>query len=127
MIKREALIILYLVGAVMIEEAHQLFSGYPVERIRMFPFDHTKISIQWYVHDLSNCISAVLISLAVYTAFITRNMRNIALAYLGYRVFELFYFVLWNKQLGYVQLLLLFGLVLFIIITKWKNKLSSGI
>lgn len=122
MIKRDALVILYLVGAVMIEESHQLFSGYPVERIRMFPFDHTKISIQWYVHDLSNCISAVLISLAVYTAFITRNMRNIALAYLGYRVFELFYFVLWNKQLGYVQLLLLFGLVLFIIITKWKNK-----
>lgn len=117
-----ALVILYLVGAVSVEEVHQLFSNYPVERIPMFPFDDTTISVQWYVHDLTNCISAVLIGLAVHTAFITRNMRNIALVYLGYRVFELIAFLLWDKQFGYVELLLLFGFVLFIIITQWKNR-----
>lgn len=117
-----ALVILYLVGAVSVEEVHQLFSGYPVERISMFPFDDTTISVQWYVHDLTNCISAVLTGLAVYTVLSTRKMKNIALVYLGYRVVELAYFLLWNKQFGYVELLLLFGFVLFIIITQWKNR-----
>lgn len=122
MIKREALIILYLVGAVMIEEAHHLFYRFPSTKIPMFPFDDTHIGVQWYIHDLSNSISAVIIALAIHTALATRNMKDFALVYLGYRVVELFYFVLWNKQLGYTQLLLLFGFVLFIIITQWKNK-----
>lgn len=122
MSKNNALIILYLVGAILIEEAHQLFSKYAKVKIYPFPFDETKISVQWYVYDLSNCISAVLIALAVYTAFATRTMKDIGLVYLGYRVLETIYLLLWNKQFGYTQLLLLFGFVLFIIITQWKNK-----
>lgn len=127
MIKKHALIICYLVAAIVIEEAHNLFSKYLKVKINPFPFDETKISVQWYVYDLSNCISAVLIALALYTAMATRNMKDFALVYLGYRVLETLYFVLWDKQFGYMELLVLFGVVLFIIITQWKNKLSSGI
>jgi hypothetical protein len=122
MSRKNALIILYLTGAVVMEEAHQLFSKYLKVKIHPFPFDDTKISVQWYVYDLSNCISAVLIALAFYTALATKNMKDIALVFLGYRILELIFFILWDKQLGYVQLLLLFGYVLFIIITQWKNK-----
>lgn len=122
MTKNHALIILYLVSAIVIEEAHQLFSDFLKVKINPFPFDNSKISVQWYVYDLSNCISAVLIGLAIYTVFVTRNMKSIGLAYLGYRVLEFFYYLLWNKQFGYTELLLLFGFVLFIIITQWKNK-----
>lgn len=122
MIINNALIIIYLVGAVVIEEAHQLFRSYLKVKINPFPFDNSKISVQWYVYDLSNCISAVLIALAVYTAVSSKNMKDISLVYLIYRVLETIYFLLWNKQFGYMGLLLLFGFVLFIIISQWKNK-----
>jgi hypothetical protein len=110
------------VGAIVIEETHQLFSSFSKVKIKPFPFDDSKISVQWYVYDLSNCISAVLISLAIYTAVATRNMKSLTLVYLGYRVLEIIYFILWDKQFGYTELLLLFGLVLFIIISQWKKR-----
>lgn len=122
MIKTNALIILYLVGAIVIEETHQLFSKFAKVKIYPFPFDDTKISVQWYVYDLSNCISAVLIALAIYKAVTLKNMKDFALVYLGYRVLEILYYVLWDKQFGYMELLVLFGVVLFIIISQWKNK-----
>src|SRR5687767_4184215 len=112
MSRKNALIILYLVSAVVMEEAHQLFSKYLKVKIHPFPFDDTKISVQWYVYDLSNCISAVLIALAFYTAFATRNMRTIGLVFLGYRVTELIAFLLWDKQFGYSFFLVFLGLIL---------------
>ncbi len=122
MTRNNAFFILYLVGAIVIEESHQLFSQFAKVKIYPFPFDDTKISVQWYVYDLSNCISAVLIALAIYTSLSLRKMKDIALCYLGYRVIELILFSLWDKQSGYMELLLLFGLGLFIIISQWKNK-----
>lgn len=109
-------------GAIVIEETHQLFSKFAKVKIYPFPFDDTKISVQWYVYDLSNCISAVLIALAIYKAVTLKNMKDFALVYLGYRVLEILYYVLWDKQFGYMELLVLFGVVLFIIISQWKNK-----
>lgn len=109
-------------GAIVIEETHQLFSKYLKVKINPFPFDETKISVQWYVYDLSNCISAVLIALALYTALTLRNMKDVALCFLGYRVIELTAYILWDKQFGYSEFLALFGFALFIIITQWKKR-----
>ncbi len=122
MTRNNAFFILYLVGAIVIEESHQLFSQFAKVKIYPFPFDDTKISVQWYVYDLSNCISAVLIALAIYTAVATRNMKSVCLMYLGYRILETFFYCLWDKQFGYTELLLLFGLALFIIISQWKKR-----
>ncbi len=124
MTKNNTYIVLYLVLAIVLEETHQLFSSFSKVKIYPFPFDDSKISVQWYVYDLSNCISAVLIAFALYSAFATRNMKDFALVYLGYRVLELFYFLLWDKQFGYTELLLLFGFVSYIIISQWKKRLN---
>src|SRR6476620_5866789 len=122
MTKNQIRITLYLVGAVLIEEAHQFFRAFAKVKIYPFPFDDTKISVQWYVYDLSNCISAVLIALALHAAFTTRNMKSISLCYFGYRVIELLFYGLWDKQIDYTELLLLFDFLLYIILSQWKKQ-----
>jgi len=122
---RYAISILLIVAAFLVEEMHNLFSNASTEKINWFMFNsQSKQSLQWYIYDLGNSISPALIAIVIYYSFkqFGKNMRDIGLVYLIYRLAEIGAFILWNKQFGYSIMLTVVGISFYLIASKWKSK-----
>lgn len=122
---RYAISILLLVAALLLEEIHNMFSDFSTAKVNWFPLNsNSKMSLQWYVHDFGNVLSVALVAVVLYISFkqFGKNMRDIGIIYLFYRLAEIPAFLLWNNQFGYSVALAIVGLSFYLIGSKWKNN-----